>query len=345
MQARDTRVGRGRISRRGVLLGGAALPLVGAGSRFARAAEFTFKMASGQPPTSPITARLSEAANRVREATNGRVDIRFFPNGQLGTDTDLISQARAGGIDLLNITTANLSSLVPICGILNTGFAFTDYAQVWRATDGELGSLIRSQIEKIGLVPVARPGDNEFHDITSSTKQIKTPDDLKGFRLRVPVAPIFTGLFKALGAEPTPINFNELYTALQTHIVEGEENGLVVLDTVKFYEVQKYCFETRHIWDGFWVVMNRRSLERLPGDLQEVVKREFDRSILDQRADVATLIESLRKELSRKGLQFVEVDRGPFREALKKTSFYRDWKAKFGADAWAKLESVAGVLV
>jgi tripartite ATP-independent transporter DctP family solute receptor len=344
MQAGNGKIERSGVARRGVLLGGAALPFLGIGSRFARAAEFTFKMASGQPPTSPITIRLNEAANRVREATNGRVEIRFFPNGQLGTDTDLISQARAGGIDLLNITTANLSSLVPLCGILNTGFAFKDYAQVWSATDGELGSLIRSHIEKIGLFPVARPGDNEFHNITTSTKQIKTPDDLKGLRLRVPPAPIFTALFKALGAEATTINFNELYTALQTHVVEGEENGLVVLETVKFYEVQKYCFETKHIWDGFWVVMNRRSLQRLPTDLQEIVKREFDRAMLDQRADVVKLVDSLRKDLTTKGLQFVPVDRGPFREALKKTSFYQDWKTKFGLDAWAKLESVAGVL-
>ena len=83
---------------------------------------------------------------------------------------------------------------------------------------------------------------------------MKTPEDLKGYRIRVPVSPIFTSLFKALGANPTSINFNELYTALQTRLVDGQENGLVAIESGKLYEVQKYVSETNHIWDPFWLI-------------------------------------------------------------------------------------------
>ena len=105
----------------------------------------------------------------------------------------------------------------------------------------------------------------------------------------MPVSPIFTSLFKSLGANPTSINFNELYTALQTHLVDGQENGLVTIEAGKLYEVQKYVSETNHIWDPFWLLGNRRAVKALPDDLQAIVRREFDRAAMEQRADTAKL--------------------------------------------------------
>ena len=130
---------------------------------------------------------------------------------------------------------------MPACALVNVGFAFTSYDQVWRGVDGELGQYITQQIEKAGIVHAAPLGDNGFRQITTADTAIKSPADLKGFHIRVPVSPIFTSLFQALGAAPTSINFNEVYTALQTKLVGGQENGLVTIDTAKLYEVQKYC--------------------------------------------------------------------------------------------------------
>src|SRR4051812_40212081 len=149
--------------------------------------------------------------------------------------------------------------------------------------DGEMGSFIRAQIEKAGLIVPATSGDNGFRHITSGTKSIRQPGDLKAYRIRVPTSPVLLSLFTALGAGPTAVNYNELYTALQTKLVDGEENGLVSIDSVKLYEVQKYCSLTGHVWDPFILVANRRSFSRLPADIQDVVRREFDRSMTDQR--------------------------------------------------------------
>ncbi|ACL61647.1 TRAP transporter substrate-binding protein [Methylobacterium nodulans] len=334
----------GGLSRRSFLTAAAAVPLVAIRTRPALAAEFSYKLATGQSLTQPINARLEQATQRIREASGGRLEMKFFPASQLGSDTDLITQVRSGGIEFLNIAGSVISTVAAGAAITNVGFAFADYEQVWRGADGPIGQYVRSQIEKAGLLVPAKAADNSFRQITSASKPIKTPEDLKGYRIRVPVSPIFTSLFSALGANPTSINFNELYTALQTRLVDGQENGLVAIDAGKLYEVQKYVSETNHIWDPFWIVANRRAFGRLPESLQEIVRREFDRAAMEQREDVARLNGTLKTQLSAKGLVFESADKEAFRRSLGQAGFYRDWKEKFGQEAWKALESVTGAL-
>jgi TRAP-type transport system periplasmic protein len=330
------------VSRRTILGAALAMPFVRIGP--ARAAEFNYKLATGQSLTQPINARLEQACGRIREATGGRLEIRFFPASQLGSDTDLLSQVRGGGTEFLNIAGSVLSTVASAAAITNVGFAFSNYDQVWPGMDGKLGAYVRTQIEKTGFIVVSKAADNGFRQITSSAKPIRTPEDLKGYRIRVPVSPIFTSLFNALGANPTSINFNELYTALQTRLVDGQENGLVAIDAGKLYEVQKYVSETNHIWDPFWLIGNRRAFNNLPENIREIVRNEFDRASIEQRADSAGLNASLKEELVKKGLVFEGADRDAFRAALTKAGFYKEWRDKFGADTWAALEAVVGSL-
>ena len=332
------------ITRRSFLMAGAAMPLCGILKRPAFAAEFNYKLATGQDPTHPVNTHAQEALDRIREATSGRLDIKLFPANQLGSDTDLLTQVRNGGVEFFNLSSSILATFVPAAGIVNTGFAFPDYDAVWKAMDGDLGTYVRAEIAKTPIMTVCKIWDNGFRHITSSGKEIKTPDDLKGFKIRVPTAPMLTSLFKALEAGPAPINFNEVYSALQTKVVDGQENPLPIIATTRLYEVQKTCSLTGHVWDGYWILGNKRAFGRLPKDLQEIVFREFDRSATDERADNAKLSTSLRADLTAKGLQFFDVDRNAFRQALAKTSFYADWKAKFGEQAWANLEKVSGKL-
>lgn len=339
-----TKVSKTGLSRRVVLAAGASIPLVSILSRRGDAAEFTLKFATGQDPSHPVNKRAREAIDRIKEATSGRVEINLFPANQLGSDTDLLGQIRNGAVDYLNIGSSVLATLVPTVGIVNTGFAFTSYDEVWKAMDGDLGKFVKTEIENVGVLQVGKSWDNGFRQLTSSTREIKTPEDLKGFKMRVPAAPILTGLFQALGAGPTPINFNEVYSALQTKVVEGQENPLAIIATAKLYEVQKYCSLTSHVWDAYIILGNRRSFQRLPADAQEIVTRELNKAADAERADIAVLSKSLRDELSGKGLQFVGVDKAAFRSALGKTSFYRDWRAKFGDKGWTLLEQAVGQL-
>jgi tripartite ATP-independent transporter DctP family solute receptor len=333
------------ISRRTMLQGAAsAAVLTGFGAR-AQSAEFTYKYANNLPVTHPMNLRAKEAADRIKQETGGRVEIQIFPNNQLGSDTDMLSQVRSGGVEFFTLSPLILSTLVPNASISGIGFAFPNYDTVWKAMDGDLGAYVRAQIAKVGLLTASRAWDNGFRQITSSTGPIRAPEDLRGLKIRVPPSPMLTSLFKALDAGPSPINFNELYSALQTKVVEGQENPLPIIATTKLYEVQKYCSLTGHVWDGYWILANRRAWGRLPDDIRAVVERELDRSAEDERADIARLSVSLRQDLSGKGLQFNDVDKEPFREALRKTTFYQDWKSKYGDEAWNNLEQVAGKLV
>jgi tripartite ATP-independent transporter DctP family solute receptor len=331
-------------TRRGVLVTAAALPLVGIAQRHGFAAEFNYKLATGQDPSHPINIRAQQAIDRIRAASNGRLDIKLFPANQLGSDTDLLSQVRSGGVEFFNLSTSILATFVSAAGIPNTGFAFEDYHQVWKAMDGGLGDYIRTEIAKRGLVTFSKVQDNGFRQITTSTHPIDKPDDLRGFKIRVPPAPILTSLFSAFGAGPTPINFSELYSALQTKLVEGEENPLAIIATTRLYEVQKYCSMTSHVWDGYWILGNRRAWHNLPDDLRTIVGREFNTAAVDERQDLATLSQKLRRELSAKGLTFNDVNRAEFRNALRKTSFYGQWRSKFGDKGWKLLEDVVGPL-
>lgn len=344
--------GQGKLTRRGLLGTGltaglataTALPLCSIVTRRAQAAEFSLKLATGQDPTHPVNLRAQEAIDRIRTATGGRLEIRLFPANQLGSDTDLLSQVRSGGVEMFNLSSSILATLVPAAGIVNTGFAFPDYPTVWKAMDGELGAYVRAQIQKAGLLTAAPIWSNGFRQITTSTRPIVTPGDLHGLKIRVPPAPALTSLFQALEAGATPINFNELYSALQTKVVEAQENPLPIIATTKLYEVQKYCSMTGHVWDGYWILANRRAWTKLPEDIRTVAENEFARSAQDQRADIEQLSLSLRADLTAKGLAFNDVDRESFRAALSKTSFYQGWKEKYGAEAWGILEQFSGKL-
>jgi TRAP-type transport system periplasmic protein len=320
---------------------GIGLPLL---PRFAHAAEFTYKYGNTLPPAHPMNVAAKKAAERILQDTKGRFEIQVFPSSQLGADTDMLSQVRSGALEFYSQSGLVLANMVPVAGINGIGFAFKDYDAVWAAMDGDLGALVRAEIEKVGLLPMKRMWDNGFRQISSSAKAINSPADLSGFKIRVPVSPIWVSLFKAFGASPASLNFSELYTALQTKVVDGQENPLTLLESAKFYEVQKYCSLTNHMWDGFWFLANRRAWERLPGDVREIAARHIDAAGLEQRAMLAEQGKSVRSKLEGFGMVFNAPESAPFRELLKQRGFYSEWKGKFGAEAWSVLERYSGAL-
>ncbi len=333
-----------QLSRRQILAGAAgtlALPTFGA---FAQKAEFTYKYANNLPVSHPMNLRAKEMADAIRAETKGRVDIQIYPNNQLGSDSDMLSQLRSGGIEFFTLSGLILGQLVPASQISGVGFAFPDYATVWKAMDGELGAWIRAQILKKDLVAMDKIWDNGFRQTTSSSKPIVTPEDFKGFKIRVPVSPLWTSMFKAFDASPASINFAEVYSSLQTKVVEGEENPLAIIATAKLYEVQKYCSLTNHMWDGFWFLANKKAWEKLPADLQAIVAKNINAAGVKERADVAELNASLQKDLASKGMVFNATNANLFRDHLRKANFYSDWKSKFGDEGWAVLERSVGKL-
>jgi tripartite ATP-independent transporter DctP family solute receptor len=337
-----------RMSRRTLLAGSAAAASAVVAVNIlpgrARAAEFSMKYANNTVDTHPMTIRMREAVAKIKDETKGRVEIEVFPNSQLGGDTDMLSQLRTGAIDFFTLSGLILATLVPVASINGIGFAFNSYDQVWPAMDGELGAHVRGVIGKAGLVAFDKMWDNGYRQVTSSTHPIGTPDDFKGFKIRVPVSPLWTSMFKAFGASPASINFSEVYSALQTKIVEGQENPVSLIQIAKLYEVQKYCSLTNHMWDGFHFLANGKSWAALPKDLQEIITRNINEAALKDRADLAALNATVAEDLKSKGMVFNTPDPQAFRDTLKKAGFYEEWKGKYGPEAWALLEKYTGSL-
>lgn len=320
-----------------VLTGGAVAPAR------AQSAKYKLRYGTAFPVDHPGVTRIQEAGAAIAKETNGQVDVQVYPNSQLGSEPDMFSQTRSGALDFMSTSGAN-QTVVPVGPINVVAFAFENYDKVWAAMDGELGDHVRGQFGKVGLFVFPKMLDNGYRHITSSAKQINSPDDLKGFKIRVPGNQLWVTMFSALGAAPTPVNFGELYAALQTHVVDGQENPLALINSAKLYEVQKFVALTGHIWDGHYIFANQRKWSSMPEDIRGIVVRNFSDAAMKERVDIVTLNKNLIETLTKAGLTFNTPDKKPFRDALKAAGFYTDWKGKFGGEAWALLEKYSGPL-
>jgi tripartite ATP-independent transporter DctP family solute receptor len=335
------------IKRRNLLKGlaGVAVTAMAPGFAFAQnAGKFNMKIAITLPESHPTPIALKAACAEIQKETNGRLNIDVYTSGQLGSDTDTLSQVRSGAIDFVCTAGSIYGNLVPAASINCIAFAFTDYATVWNAMDGDLGAYMRASFDKFNLVQVGKVFDHGFRQITHSTKPIITPKDLVGMKIRVPATPLWTSMFKGLDASPASVPIGELYTALQTKVVDGQENALPTIDAVKLYEVQKFCSYTSHMWEYFALVGNKRVWNALPEDLRAIATKIFETNAIKQRAAHNTLNSTLEAKLKTQGLQFNQVDTKPFRDLLQKSGYYVDWQKKFGSESWALLEKYSGKL-
>jgi tripartite ATP-independent transporter DctP family solute receptor len=312
--------------------------------RPAGAAEFTLKYASAQQSDNPVTLAMNAAAEKIKTESGGRVQLSVFPNSILGGDAAMLTQLRSGAINFLTYLDGSLATVVPLSAIGNVGFAFKDYGEVFAAMDGPLGALVRSEISKAGIHVFEHIWDNGFRQITSSKKAVETPDDLTGLKIRVPTSPIEVSLFRSLGASPTALAFSEVYTALQTHLVDAQENPLTIIENGKVFEVQKYLSLTGHVWTGFWFLANADLWSALPKDVRDLVERNIEGAVLGQRKASEAANTTLLAKLKGQGLIVNRPDHAPFKRKLEQAGFYAEWRAKLGTNAWKTLEQTTGAL-
>ena len=332
-----------RTAIKSVALGTAAAALFG--SRRAHAAEFSFKVGTDIPEAAPLNIFLHQAADAILAETGGRVELKIYANNVLGGDPAMFSQLRTGSLECFLVSGINvLSALIPKASIYGLGFAFKDDKMVYDALDGDLGTALRKQITAANFVVMDRIWANGFRQITSSTKPILSVRDLEGFKIRVPVSAMWVSNFKSLGASPTSLPFQDVYQALQTKVVDGQETPLALISTAKLYEVQKYCAVTNHMWDGYWCLFSSAAWKSMPDDLKAVVARHLNAYALKQRVATATENEQLKQQLATLGLVFNDVDRKEFVDKLRTSGYYAQWKASFGDELWDQLEKVTGKL-
>ncbi|MEA2720076.1 MAG: hypothetical protein QOJ39_1940 [Candidatus Eremiobacteraeota bacterium] len=311
----------------------------------ARAADFSGKAGTNQPVDHPLSVAMKDLWDAVRKDTNGRVDVTVFPNNQLGGDTAMLQQLRSGALQIMTLDGGILEAVVPVAAIQSVGFAFSDSAHAFRAFDGKLGAYVRGEIAGKGLHAFDKIWENGMRQITTSTKPVHNAGDIAGMKIRTPNSRMALDLFKSLGAAPTPINFSELYTALQTRVVDGQENPLANIEFARFFEVQKNLSLSGHMWGGYWLLAENEWWNKLPADLQAVVTRNASTVTDRQRSNVIKLNDTLIGKLKSQGMAVNDLstaDRTTMRAKL--PDYYKRWKSEFGSTAWDLLESYSGKL-
>jgi TRAP-type transport system periplasmic protein len=307
----------------------------------ARAAQFEYKYGNQVTVSHPVTVRMVQMWKAVEEETGGRLAVKTFPNSVLGGDTQMIGQMRSGALQFMTTIGAILGTVVPVAAIDSVAFAFKDSTQAFQAMDGDLGAVVRKEMQVAGIIALPNAMDNDFRQITSN-KVVANSTDLAGLKIRVPSAPILVDLFKTLGASPVPINAAELYTSLQTHLVDAQENAIANIAAYHLQDVQKNLNLSNHAWSCWWVLGNKPAWDALPSDIQAVVLRNLAKYSAMQRRDRILLREAVISQLAREGMTVTKCDRASFTSHL--TPYYAKWKDTFGTQAWTTLEKYTGRL-
>lgn len=340
------RVGRARsrLTHRSVFLGSgaAAFASVAVVRAPARAAEFSYKFGNPNPVDLPTSVRVVQMANAIKAETNGRLEITVFPNSSLGSSTSMMEQLRLGTIQFLELSLANASGIVPAGGIETVGYAFRSDKQFYASMDGALGAYLRSEFLAKGFYIFERPLSLGARQITSSNHPIRTADDLAGFRLRTLTSPLVVDLLRTLGASPVPLDSSEMYTSLQSHLIDGVDLPVNSILAFRIYEVQKYVSITNHIMQPYWIAANVAAWNALPADIQAVVTRNAAKYALIERNDMAISFDPVVSKLKRLGLAFNDADVASMRARL--GPYYARCKNVLGNQAWSLLEHDVGKL-
>lgn len=249
-------------------------------------------------------------AEEVAKRTNGAVEVKVFPNEQLGKETDLIKGIQLGTVDF-TITGESLQNWAPSAALLAVPYAIRDLAHMDAVAGGPIGAKIAASIEeKTQLKPLTyfARGPREL----TSNRPIKTPADLDGLKMRVPNVPLFVKVWDALGAKPTPMAFSEVFTSLQSHTIEAQENPLALIKSASFFEVQKYLNLTDHVLSWIYLVGGAKKLGRLPADQQAAIMEAAKAARVYERELFLADEKQLAEFLKSKGMEFVEVDKAAF---------------------------------
>jgi tripartite ATP-independent transporter DctP family solute receptor len=302
-----------------------------------------YRQFHNQPAGSPLDRWLTEMWAVVKGESGGQLDVEVCPqnHGIAGGDPQALQMLLAGELEFYTLMGGLLGTVAPVAEITGLPFAFASHAQVFAAIDGELGDYVRRELLAKGIYAVPRACfENGFRHISTSTKPIRTADDLVGLRIRTPSGRLFIDLFESLGAQPTPINLNRLYDALKTGAVEAQENPLAMIETNRLYEVQTYLSFTDHMWSGFNLLANGERWHALSADVQQVVERVARRYAACQREETMVFNAALRTRLAERGMIVNAADRASIRGRL--GAFYARWKREFGPKAWSLLEAQIG---
>lgn len=249
---------------------------------------------------------LAKFKELIEKETSGRVKMNIFPDGQMGNDVSMMDSLKMGTLDIMVTSSAPIANTTKTFLVFDLPFLFTSEKIADTVLDGPAGQEILSTLKGTGLIGLVY-WENGFRNITNSKKPINTPDDLKGLKIRTMQNPIHLESFKKWGANPTPLPFNEVFTALEQKVIDGQENPNTLIYDAGFYEAQKYLSITRHFYTPFVLMIGQKSWDKLSPNDQKLVQkialetREYERKV--NRENNAKYLDLMKK----KGITINEV--------------------------------------
>ncbi|MDR1875939.1 MAG: TRAP transporter substrate-binding protein [Synergistaceae bacterium] len=293
-----------------------SLSVGGVGASFAAEPEiYSIRVGTTLAPSHPYNLGLEHFRDLVAEKTGGRIKVEVFHSSQLGNERDMVEGLQLGTLEMTLISTAPLSGFTSDFLVFDMPFIFSDVEVARACVDSDIGQNMLDGLSTQGIMGLCF-FENGFRSITNSRKPILTPEDLNGIKIRTMENPIHMDSFRVMKADPTPMAFGELFTALQQKTIDGQENPLAIIDTSKFYEVQKYLSLTEHFYAPAPVLMSRLFYDSLSADLQAAIKecllesRTYERQLLDE------MNAHLISDLKTKGMEINTVDKEPFIKAV-----------------------------
>lgn len=289
-----------------------------AGAAFADA-EYTIKVGYIGSESHPTMQAMKTFGDNVAKGSDGKIKVELYPNAQLGGDRELCEGVQMGTIQMAIPSTSALAGFDKRIQVLDLPYLFTTREAAFEAVDGELGVKLNEFLAKKGFYVIGYL-ENGFRHVTNSKQPITKPEDLKGLKIRTMENPMHLAFFKELGANPTPMSWGELYTALQQGTVDAQENPYAMIDDGKFYEVQKYVSETGHVFSYEILIANKKFMEKLPDDLRTLVIDEAQKAIATQRAAMKTEEANFKAKVIKGGLTANELtpeQKKPFVEKTK----------------------------
>ena len=300
-----------------VLFAGAAVLALALSGTASAAAKWNIKFGHDQPEKSPHHDGALFFKKLVEEGSNGEIAVKIFPSQLLGTGLQMSEMVQAGALEILAIPTSNMQVLHPPLQVLDLPFLFPDREALFKILDSDFTDSLYKPLLSRNIVGL--------HWIISGFKQftgnfpIRTPDDFKGRKIRVMPAPIIREQFKALGASPVPIDFQELYSALQQGVVDGQENPLTTIVTMKFYEVQKYMTLSNHAFIAYVFVTSKSFYDSLPEKYQKLVRESAKKAGIYERGLVVEREKGFLETIKKAGVTVIELkpeDRQAFQKAV-----------------------------
>jgi len=296
-----------------ILLWVPALVLLVCGCGRGAAEPKIFRIAYAQGPTELLHQAALRMAAQIKEESGGRIEVRLYPSGQLGNEREIVEGLKLGCADMIVTGGAVIGWYAAEFGAFEAPFVWRDYAHVERVWDGPAGEGLRRTLEKRAGIHVLRPWFRGPRYLTTTSRKVLSPDDLKGLKLRVPELEVFIKSWQTFGANVTPIPFTDMFMALKLGVVDGQENPLATVCANHLHEVQKYIMETRHLISFYLPAVGTRFEQRLSRREQALVMRAFDAATEWHNQEVERSELTYRKEIEKAGVEFVPLDVEPFR--------------------------------